>query len=274
MANEQASEVELLAVSTEDGRILLYSTQSMNGAGHSDSSDTESIPILPALGQLGGAIDGRMSRIKDFEILKTSNTSTRGKTLVIVSASSDGAIRVWMLSRDFLHAIDRTIGDRPGRDPHPTVLGGTKGSNKKSMQDTAPIASVGQLLGTYETGRRITCLKAFVMSDIGEGVKRSRDNEETAEAATSRHNRAKRSRVEKASHDVNTHPINHPLTMRKSAPHSSRPKVDNANRLASRHHGHDEVNLHSAQPAPVADKKVPQPARKPSKVTKSASKPR
>lgn len=123
---------EWLAVSTEDGRVIFYSTKKLN------SGDSESaIPHAEPVAQLGGKSCGLPGRVKDFEIF-----SLRGESIgadddfLLVTGNSDGAVRVWKLS----------ISDLAG---------------KKDPEADTP--RVGTLLGSYETGNRITCMKAFVM---------------------------------------------------------------------------------------------------------------
>ena len=134
--------LQILAVSTEDGRILFYSTISKNlspsPAKVVDEKDTP-LPSAKLIAQLGGKDAGFTGRIKDFVALSLRNDTSN--QLLIVTGGSDGALRVWKLfaSEDLI--------------PH---SGATR--------------QVGQLLGTYETANRITCLKAFVMLPKAEGV--------------------------------------------------------------------------------------------------------
>lgn len=117
---------EVLAMSTEDGRIVFYDAASVARA---DGENEQ--PNAKPLGQLGGRAAGITGRIKDFEILPIDGGD--GQT-IIVTASSDGAIRMWhMSSREWKDGSDETAQE------------------------------VGKLVGTYNTGNRITCLRAFVM---------------------------------------------------------------------------------------------------------------
>jgi protein MAK11 len=138
-------EEDILVVSTEDGRIVLYETRKIREAG-TDVSDAEcstGIPEARVIGQLGGKAAGLSGRIKDFEVLKLRDAHPKSSsTTIIVTASSDGAVRLWRLQLDRL------------------------------AKEGAKDQQIGQLLGTYETGNRITCLKAFKMlpateEDIG-----------------------------------------------------------------------------------------------------------
>ncbi|KAI9848747.1 MAG: p21-activated protein kinase-interacting protein 1-like protein [Sclerophora amabilis] len=149
---------DILAVSTEDGRIIFYSTA---GEPQQDQeTDTASIPSGRVLGQLGGKSADLSRRIKDFEIIRPPKTDdSKGaihSSLLVVTASSDGAIRIWTIDAEELLQNCRGSSQEDshqGRESskHETPL------NPQSKQ-------IGRLLGTYETGNRITCLKAFVMA--------------------------------------------------------------------------------------------------------------
>lgn len=115
------------------------------------------IPICQAFGQLGGNAEGLTSRIKDFEILKPPDLHG----VLIVTGSSDGSIRLWMFNEtdlqetlpDHEDSSETELGDPANSQPNETVA---------KPSDPQPI---GKLLGTYEAGNRITCLKAFVMAE-------------------------------------------------------------------------------------------------------------
>ncbi|KKY15055.1 putative 60s ribosome biogenesis protein mak11 [Phaeomoniella chlamydospora] len=126
----------VLAVSTEDGRIVFYSTN----VSESDGTSTESgkpttIPDATLVSKLGGKDSGVSGRIKDFEVVSAPGV----EGFLVVTASSDGAVRIWSLELSSLLP------------------------KKKSV---AQPRQVGRLLGTYETGNRVTCLKAFVMLPV------------------------------------------------------------------------------------------------------------
>lgn len=130
-----------LLVSTEDGRILLYDT---NSTSADESSATQKrkddIPAARLVAQIGGPAAGMAGRVKDFEIIATSATS-----FIIVAGSSDGTIRFWSLDeKDFKE------GEDAGKAEGFTAL------------------QVGKLLGSYSTGTRVTCLKAFAMTGKAE----------------------------------------------------------------------------------------------------------
>lgn len=71
------------------------------------------------------------------------------QTFVVVTAGSDGAIKLWMLNPAELC---------------PKAKNKKNKDQKKQSTSDEGAKSVGRLLGMYETGSRITCLKAFVMN--------------------------------------------------------------------------------------------------------------
>ena len=135
---------DVLAVSTEDGRILFYSTRALSKqkAGGDETRET-SIPDATLLAQFSGKDAGVSGRIKDFEIIALPRSGEHDSTSIIVTASSDGSIRIWQF----------TLEDIVG-----------KTSERKSQ---GQVTQIGKLIGTYETGSRITCLKAFLMRPSG-----------------------------------------------------------------------------------------------------------
>lgn len=128
----------LLAVSTEDGRILFYAMDMSDSTKQNgDKINTDSLPDGQLIAQLGGREQGVTNRIKDFEIVVIPSEEKQSASFAVVTASSDGTIRVWHIEASAL-----------GEDRHDAL--------KSPVQ-------VGKLIGTYETGSRITCLKAFLM---------------------------------------------------------------------------------------------------------------
>ncbi|RMZ89232.1 hypothetical protein DV736_g3535, partial [Chaetothyriales sp. CBS 134916] len=115
---------EALAVSTEDGRLVFFDV------AQTRSEEGEDVRHATVLGQLGGKEAGEKGRIKDFEILTWPEDRTHATA---ITAGSDGAVKIWRLPFENLAK-----------------------ANKQGSQ-------VGKLLATYETGNRITCLRAFVM---------------------------------------------------------------------------------------------------------------
>jgi protein MAK11 len=135
----EEDDASILAISTEDGRIMFYSTSPDDLIATPATEEKEILlPSAKLIAYFGGKEAGISGRIKDFSVIKTED----GKpgNLVIVGASSDGSIRLWKLS-----SKDLTFhGEKPSKQ-------------------------VGQFLGIYETGNRITCLKAFAMLRRAEG---------------------------------------------------------------------------------------------------------
>lgn len=88
----------MLSISTEDGRILFYSTASVSVAEGSYSVQDQDIPACKPLAQLGGKTSGLTMRIKDYEVLRVPVPASAGSSIVIVAGSSDGSIRLWNLN--------------------------------------------------------------------------------------------------------------------------------------------------------------------------------
>ncbi|KIX97907.1 uncharacterized protein Z520_06685 [Fonsecaea multimorphosa CBS 102226] len=136
-----AAHTTLLALSTEDGRILFYDTEAIsprplsNGTNNNDQTAPASIPDAALVATVGGKTAGLTTRIKDFELLFLPPNAHGQKDMAIVTASSDGTIRVILLSLSEVFAALK---------------------NKKPVQ-------AGRIIGAYETSNRITCLTAFVM---------------------------------------------------------------------------------------------------------------
>ena len=150
---------DLLAVSTEDGRVLFYDTTDVIESQITEPASKPELPISKTICQLGGAAEGLNGRVKDFEILKPPGS----EEFIIVTGSSDGAVRLWMVDESELvdySSISRELDDEvsiPANDND------SKGNSNAVKIPTT--RQVGLLLGTYEAGNRITCLKAFVMSE-------------------------------------------------------------------------------------------------------------
>ncbi|KXJ97438.1 WD40-repeat-containing domain protein [Microdochium bolleyi] len=149
----------LLAVSTEDGRILFFSTAEEDLVAPPSKPDSgtskgaaPSLPLARCIGHVGGKEMGVTGRIKDFTILKAPNTSGSAEFL-IAAGSSDGKVRVFSVTAAELLKAKKQDGGEATRQ-------------------------LGRLLGTYETQNRITCLEAFVMIPRPEGVEDSEDESE------------------------------------------------------------------------------------------------
>ena len=96
---------------------------------------------------------GIMGRIKDFEIMQLSPVSNREQSpLVIAAGSSDGAVRLW-------NVFMSEIAGAPDAGVDGEVT--TESDSITSKQ----AKQAGKLVGTLETGNRITCLGAFVMDE-------------------------------------------------------------------------------------------------------------
>ncbi|OAA80048.1 WD40 repeat-like-containing domain protein [Akanthomyces lecanii RCEF 1005] len=118
----------VMAVSTEDGRVLFFSTKTED-LEKQEGGEDEKKPLLPLaklIGQVGGKEAGVTSRVKDFAVLRSN---LNAGLLYVVAAGSDGKVRVWTVADEELRA--------------------------GKVQ--------GKLAGAYETHNRITCLAAFVM---------------------------------------------------------------------------------------------------------------
>ncbi len=135
LTDGSGKQVTLLAVSTEDGRILFYATGKGSGTTQAASTSDAMIPESTLQAYVGGKPVGISTRIKDFEILFLPAAPAESGDLAIATASSDGTVRLFSLATsDLLQAV----------------------SSGKHAQ-------LGKMIGSYGTGNRITCMKAFVM---------------------------------------------------------------------------------------------------------------
>jgi protein MAK11 len=141
----------VLAVSTEDGRVLFLSTA---------EEDLEAPPkdktlrVAKLVGTLGGKEAGVSGRIKDFAVLPVEDEDGK-RSFFVVTGSSDGRIRLWQVGAAELSGA----GESPGQ--------------------------VGKLLGVYETQNRITCVAAFVMIPRPQGAEESEYEFESDESEDS-----------------------------------------------------------------------------------------
>lgn len=119
----------VLAVSTEDGRVLFFDVA--KAASEPAPESAKALPVCECIAQLGGAAAGVSGRTKDFEIVQVPNSSD----FIFVTASSDGAVRFWKLEAGEIAA--------------------TEGSTQPNQ--------IGSLVGGLETNNRVTCLGAFAM---------------------------------------------------------------------------------------------------------------
>ncbi|KAK3301619.1 WD40-repeat-containing domain protein [Chaetomium strumarium] len=144
---DQDKEESLLAVSTEDGRLLFFSTAKEDLG---EPLKDKMLPVAKLVAQLGGKEAGVSGRIKDFTILLVEDEGGK-KAFFVVTAGSDGRIRLWHLVKDDLSV------------------------------DNSTAKQVGKLLGTYETQNRITCVEAFVMIPRPQGAEESEFEYESGE---------------------------------------------------------------------------------------------
>ena len=144
---EDSNMEDVLAVSSEDGRILFFDVLVAQR-----EPGVQKMPSCTCIAELGGATAGISGRIKDFEILPLSTVSPDEKApLLAVTANSDGAIRLWAVSKDEL-----------GSSLDQQANGGERASAELNGFDE-PVRQIGRLIGTLETGNRITCLATFIM---------------------------------------------------------------------------------------------------------------
>ena len=150
---------DILALSTEDGRVLFYDTTDLGETQSTEPEITPEIPVVKAICQLGGSTEGFTGRVKDFEILKLSDS----EDYIIITGSSDGAVRLWTV-----HESELVDEPSVSRDLNGEVSISASSDDGKVNGNAAKLPAtrqVGSLLGTYEAGNRITCLKAFIMSE-------------------------------------------------------------------------------------------------------------
>ena len=149
-----------MTISTEDGRLLFYSTAKSNSQEEVEGSvekTTSSSPDAILLAQLGGKSLGVVSRIKDFEILRLSTKKDHPSKTLAITGCSDGSIRMWLLD-------EQELFDKPVHVSHASESKSTTNGHGNGTNGThgSAVEQIGKLIGTYETGHRITCLKAFV----------------------------------------------------------------------------------------------------------------
>ncbi|KAH8731362.1 60S ribosome biogenesis protein Mak11, partial [Phaeosphaeriaceae sp. PMI808] len=131
----------IILVSTEDGHVLLYDTSAVSPTSSDTKLTKDDIPSSRLVAQIGGPGAGITGRVKDFEILPLSATDS--SAFIVITGSSDGTVRMWSFD------VKELEGDAAG-EPN----------------EWFTAKQVGKLLGTYTTGTRITCLKAFAMTGI------------------------------------------------------------------------------------------------------------
>lgn len=154
---DDEQKLSALAVATEDGRIMFFSTQEEHLIKAEATEDKED-PLSSAkpIGYVGGREAGVDGRIKDFVTIKSQ---ANADVLYVVAGSSDGKLRMWKLSVSELQK-------------RCTV---TKKKEEGEKQ-------LGKLMGVNETHNRITCMAAYLMIPRPEGVEDSDDEDLDAES--------------------------------------------------------------------------------------------
>lgn len=129
----------ILAIATEDGRIMFYNTDIVDAekASKEEKTGTDSKPAT-LIAQVGGPAAGITGRVKDFQIL------SHPEGYLIVAGSSDGSLRLWNVTSAEVKSSKPEKTEKPG-----------SGFTAKQ---------VGKLIATHATNSRITCLKTFVMT--------------------------------------------------------------------------------------------------------------
>ncbi|KAI0880814.1 insulin-induced protein-domain-containing protein [Annulohypoxylon maeteangense] len=96
---DAANDSSLLAVSTEDGKILFLSTRSedLTPSKSTEGKGKTSLPMAKLIAQVGGKDAGVSGRIKDFSINRMSGKGGEDD-LVIAAGSSDGKIRIFKVA--------------------------------------------------------------------------------------------------------------------------------------------------------------------------------
>jgi protein MAK11 len=109
-----------------------------------------SLPSCSLIAQLGGESVGFNGRVKDYTFVQMfsseANDNNASQTLLIITAGSEGSVRMWAVKRQELNVDSFTNPAAKAKAPQ-----------------------VGRLIGQYETGNRITCLEAFLMSGNAQG---------------------------------------------------------------------------------------------------------
>lgn len=174
---ESGDTKDLLAISTESGKVLLFNTSLLLDTQSSPSPGTVrpqlyptaalqaeiDVPVLNPDSSTGGSISSSSNRIKDFKFLDLSNPTHHGPNsnlqtgqaeqnkldkygyecghdgYCLVTAHSNGTINLFSLTRAELQ------------------------SSGTSSSSTTP-THIGLLIASYTTATRITCLEAFIMS--------------------------------------------------------------------------------------------------------------
>lgn len=169
---DDKGENTLLAVSTEDGRIIFFSTKEEHlTQPAADAKATLSTARL--VGQIGGKDDGVNGRIKEFAVIPSEIDP---ELAYVTGASSDGKVRLWTVDLTRLLAIDGQSAERSkGKQKEGEAAAAAKKKKAGVASQGGTDRAVGTLAGTYETQNRITCLAAYLMIPRGEDVEDSED---------------------------------------------------------------------------------------------------
>ncbi|CAI6341972.1 unnamed protein product [Periconia digitata] len=181
--DEPATTTPPLLISTEDGRILIYNTTPSSSEQPSEPTkpqkDNAPPPPAPLLAHLGGPAAGIKSRVKDFDILPLPHSSS----FLIITGSSDGAVRLWTLDPGDITRSARDEGTNAssaGKGASSTKVAKANTKEKETdeqeqqQEQEEENASTnfttshqtGRLIGVYATDTRITCLKSFEMTGV------------------------------------------------------------------------------------------------------------
>ena len=115
------------------------------------------------IGFLGGKGRGLSGRIKDFTYQDLFFKSEEANnTKIVITAASDGAVRLWNVTdAELIGAFASSISRAPANDIAAANGNSAVEDSSTSKIGISNVPNLGVLLGTYETGNRITCLEAF-----------------------------------------------------------------------------------------------------------------
>jgi protein MAK11 len=172
------TENPVLAASTEDGRILFWSTThtepSLQSAKPGQNGNGGSyLPSCVFIGQLGGQ-DGELSRrIKDFQLIPVVNEqdTTRSQSLIVTTAGSDGFVRLWVVN------LEELISSNPENKTTDDAQEKSNGMVSNVRIGSQSPRQVGRLIGSYDTNNRITCLVGFLLTGEIEDLEALRHKE-------------------------------------------------------------------------------------------------
>ena len=186
---DEEDDIQVMALSTDDGRILFYSTRQgdLITAPGVEGKETP-LPAAKLIAQLGGKdagkIDwekrGKSAWTKEWEAKANSarrKASTDGKEIesefekAAQRKAEKQAETAWLagLSTRVKDFTVLSVSDGVSKDyliPAASSDGALriwKLSGKDLEPHTVKVKQVGTLLGMYKTSNRITCMKAFVM---------------------------------------------------------------------------------------------------------------